>query len=85
MQIRQSIVLDFLIPSPPPHYGMAGLKVSILGPQIGKIWRFSPSHFYVARMITHIGDKIFQDTPRRVAKFAQIGPGTSKNLWWGKR
>jgi len=36
-------------------------------------------------MNTHIGDKISQNTPRRVAKFRKNRPGTSKNLWWEKQ
>ena len=32
-----------------------------------------------------IGDKLFQDIPRRVAKFAKIGPGTSKKSVDGKK
>jgi len=32
-------------------------------------------------MNTHIGDKIFQDTSRCVAKFRENRPGTSKYLW----
>jgi len=53
---------------------MAGLKASILGPQIGKIGVFSPLNFYGAPMNTRIGDKTFQDTPRRVAKFRENRP-----------
>jgi len=36
-------------------------------------------------MNTHIGDKIYQNTPSRVAKFRKNRPGTSKNLWWEKQ
>jgi len=54
--------------------GMAGLKVSILGPQIGKNWVFRPSILGGTYMNIHIGDKIFQDTPRRVAKFRKNQP-----------
>jgi len=36
------IVLDFLIF---PHWEMARLKLSILGPQIGENWGFSPLKF----------------------------------------
>jgi len=31
-------------------------------------------------MNTHIGDRIFQDTPRRVAQFRDNRPRMSKNL-----
>jgi len=44
---------------------------------------FCPSIFR-ALMNTRIGDKIFQNIPRRVAKFRENRPGTSKNLWWEK-
>jgi len=50
---------------------MVGLKMSILGPQIGENWGFSPLSFWRARMNTPIGDKVFQDIPRRVAKFRE--------------
>jgi len=52
---------------------MAGLKVSILGPQIGKNCFFAPQ-FLGAHMNIHIGDKIFQDTSRPVAKFRENRP-----------
>jgi len=48
--------------------------VSILGPQIGKNWDFRPSNFLGTRMNTHMGDKIFQNTPRRVVKFRENRP-----------
>jgi len=51
-----------------------GLKVSILGPQIAKRG-FSPLKFCKgARMNTNIGDKIFQDTPCRMAKICENPP-----------
>jgi len=49
---------------------MAGLKVSILDPKIGKIGFFSP----LKCMNTRIRERIFQDTPRRVAKFRENRP-----------
>jgi len=50
---------------------MAELKVSILGPQIGKNWGSSPLNFLGTRSNTPIGDKLFQNMPRRVAKFSE--------------
>jgi len=35
-------------------------------------------------MNTSIGDKLFQNIPRRVASFAIFGPGMSKNQWMAK-
>jgi len=35
-------------------------------------------------MNTHIGDKIFQGTSRRVAKFPENRPMDVENLWWKK-
>jgi len=35
---------------------------------------FSSLKFLGARMNTHMGDKIFQDTPRRVVKFRENRP-----------
>jgi len=65
---------------------MADLKVSILGPQIGKIGRFSPLKFLGAHMNTYIGDKIFQDTPRRVAKCCENRPrGVEKSVVGNKK
>ena len=54
--------------------GMAGLKVSILGPQIGKNWVFRPSILGGTYMNIHIGDRLFQDIGRRVAMFRENRP-----------
>jgi len=48
---------------------MAGLKVSIWGQKICKNWGFSP-----LKLNTPIGDKLFQDIPRHVAKFPENRP-----------
>ena len=49
--------------------------MSILGPKVAKNWGFLPlKFFYGAHMNTHIGDKIFQDTPHHVAKFRENWP-----------
>jgi len=53
---------------------MAGLKVWILGPQIGKIGVFRPSNLLGARVNTHIEDIPFQDITRCVAKFRENRP-----------
>ena len=66
---------------------MAGLKVAILGPKIGKNGGFSPLKFVRGgdRMNTPIGDKLFQDIPRRVANFDQNRPSDVENLVYGKK
>jgi len=66
-----SDVLDFPIF---PALGNGGLKVSILCPKIGKIGVFRPSNLLGARMNTPIGNKLFQDIPRRVGKFRENWP-----------
>ena len=48
---------------------MAGLKVSILGRKSAKLGVFRPSN-----LNTPIGDKLFQNIPRRVAKFRENLP-----------
>jgi len=51
---------------------MAGLKVSILGPEICEKWGF---HKFLGVCIsTHIGVRIFQDTLCCVAKFRENQP-----------
>ena len=47
-----------------------------------KMGFFAAQIFRGAHMNTHIGYKIFQNIPR--GSIAKIGPGTLKNLWWGK-
>ena len=65
---------------------MAGLKVAILGAKIGKNGGFSPLKFVRGdRMNTPIGDKLFQDIPRRVANFDQNRPRDVENLVDGKK
>jgi len=46
---------------------------------------FAPQTVWVARMNTPIGDRLFQDIPRRVAKFRNNRPRDVKNLWAGKK
>ena len=62
---------------------MAGLKVSILGPKIDKNGGFHPSNLLrgTYEHLGPIGDNklgLFQDIPRRVAKFREIWP---KTVW----
>ena len=64
---------------------MAGLKVSVLGPQIGEKLEFFAPQFLGARMNTHIWDKIFQDTQRRVATFREYRPRDVEKSVVGKR
>ena len=52
--------------------------MSILDLQIGENWVF-PLKSVVARMNTPIGDKLFQDIPRRVAKFRENQPKDVEN------
>jgi len=60
---------------------MAGLKVSIWVWKSAKIGVFRPSNFLGVRMNTHIGDKIFQNTSRRVANFRENRPrGIEKSV-----
>jgi len=53
---------------------MARLKVSIWGPKIGKNWSFLALNLLGAHMNTPIGDKLFQDITRHVAKFRENRP-----------
>jgi len=65
---------------------MAGLKVLILGPQIGKNGGFSPLKFVRGHVWTPpIGDKLFQDIPRRVAKFCENRPRDVEKSVDGKK
>jgi len=64
---------------------MTGLKVSILGPEIAKNVFFSPQTFLGAHMNTHIRDRIFHDTPRRVAKFSENRPRDVEKSVVGKK
>ena len=48
--------------------------MSILGPKIAKIGAIALKFVRYARMNTRIGDKLFQDIPRRVAKFRENRP-----------
>ena len=58
--------------------------MSILGPQIGENWGFSPLKFFRGRMNSSIGDRLFEDIPRRVAKFCENWPRHVENLVDGK-
>jgi len=64
---------------------MAGLKVAILGPKVGKRWGFSPLKFVRGRTNIHIRDKLFQDTSRRVPKFRENRPRDIENSVDGKK
>ena len=64
---------------------MAGLKVSMLGPKIGKNWVFRPSNLLEAHMNIPIGDKLFQNIPRRVAKFRENRPRDVEKSVDGKK
>ena len=65
---------------------MAGLKVAILGPKIGKKRGFfAPKICQGAHTNTPIGDKLFQDIPRRVANFRENRPRDVENLVDGKK
>jgi len=67
---------------------MTGLKVSILGPKMGKNLSFSPLKFVrgtYEQLNTAIGDKLFQDIPRRVAKFRENRSRDVENLVDGKK
>jgi len=76
------IVLDFAIF---PALGNGGLKVSILGLQIGENCFFRPSNFYEARMDIPIGDKLFHDITRRMENFRENRPRDVKNRWTEKK
>ena len=45
--------------------------MSIFGPQISENLGFRPSNCLGASMNIPIGDRLFQDIPRRVAKFRE--------------
>jgi len=66
---------------------MAGLKVSILSPKMGKNWGggFRPSNLLGARMNTPIKDKLFQDIPHRVAKLRENRPRDDEKSVDGKK
>jgi len=70
---------------------MVGLKVSILGqnrllgPKIAQNGVFAPQICYRARMNTLIGDKLFQDIPRRLAKFRENRPRDVEKSVDGKK
>ena len=55
--------------------------------QLAKNGFFRPSKFYGVRMNknTHIGDKIFQNISRRVAKFRENGPRDVEKSVVGKK
>jgi len=61
---------------------MAGLKVSILGPEISENWGFRPSNLLGVslHMNTSIEDKLFQEVKRRVAKFRENRLRDEKNF-----
>ena len=65
---------------------MAGLKVSIFGPKIAEKGVFAPQICYGPHTNIPIGDKhkLFQDIPRRVAKFGENRPRDVENLVNGK-
>jgi len=67
--------------------GNGGAQSVDFGSQICKIGGFRPSNFIGVTYEQNIQteDKTCQDTPRSWQGFAKIGPGTSKNLWWGKK
>ena len=68
---------------------MAGLKVSIWGQKIGEkcfFAFFSPLKF-LGGTYEHqygMGDRIFQDTPHRVAKFRENRP-REVEIWWTEK
>jgi len=78
-----TIVLDFLIF---PALGNGGAQsVDSGSANWQKFGFFAPQIFQGAHTNTHIGDKIFQNTTRRVAKFRGNRPMMLKNLWWEKK
>ena len=76
------IVLDLPIF---PALGNGEAQGVDFGPQVSENWGFSPLNFFGARMNTHIGDQIFQDTPRRVAKLRKNRPRDVEKSVVGKK
>ena len=74
-----TIVLDFPIF---PTVGNGRAQSVDYGLKVAKNWGFSPLKFLGG---TYTGDKIFQNTPRRVAKFRENRPKDVEKSVVGKK
>jgi len=62
----------------PQNLAFLSTLISILGAEISENWGFRPSNLLGVHMNTSIGDKLFQEVPRRVAKFRENRPRDEK-------
>jgi len=76
MDVSHSHIIDtcFRFPDFPRIREWRGSKCRFWVRKSAKIGVFRPSNFLGDTMTTYIGDKIFQNTPRRVAKFRENRP-----------